>query len=229
MNKRNLQNSELDAIGRKLIQRGGSPRADIDEIISNPDLFSLVNARIAAEGKTPEAKQFPGSYVFSFVRRNAIAFAGIAVIAAAVIAAMSLTKTEKDLIAANAVQHPAAVTPVAAPPDVFPPQVKDRDLTTGGAQDRDISYEKAAVKQTSTAEVRRPQKHVHAEPDPDFYAISYDPNDAATDERIIRVNVKRSTLFAMGINVPLENDDEVVKADLLVGSDGVTRAIRVIK
>ena len=39
----------------------------------------------------------------------------------------------------------------------------------------------------------------------------------------------RSALFAMGVNIPLENDAEVVKADLLVGTDGVTRAIRVVE
>ncbi len=231
MNKRNLQNSELDLIGRKLIERGSLPSADIEKILSNSNLFSLVNERIAADGKTPAATVFAGSYLFSFVRRNAVAFAGVAVMIVAAIAAVSLLRTEKDEIAANAVQHPAAVTPVAARPDNLPPQVVGRNLNPGRAQDRDLRYEKAVERQTANADVRRPRKAANIEPDANFYAISYagDPEETSVGGRIIRVDLKRSSLLAMGINLPLENDDGPVKADLLVGSDGVTRAIRVIK
>lgn len=231
MNKRNLQNSELDAIGRKLIERGSLPSLEIDKIISNPELFSRVNARIAAEGKTPAATPFASSYLFSFISRNTVAFAGVAMVVVAAIAAVSLSRTQKDGIAANAVQHPAAVTPVAARPDNLPPQVVGRNPTTGRAQDRDVRYEKAVVRQTPNANVRKLRKAANIEPDADFYILSYagDPEETSIGGRIIRVDIKRSSLLAMGVNLPLENDDEAVKADLLVGSDGVTRAIRVIK
>jgi hypothetical protein len=65
----------------------------------------------------------------------------------------------------------------------------------------------------------------------DFYAVSYagDPHETERGGRIVRVDIPRSTLFAMGINVPLENESATVKADLLVGSDGVTRGIRVVE
>jgi hypothetical protein len=33
----------------------------------------------------------------------------------------------------------------------------------------------------------------------------------------------------MGMNVPLENESPTVKADILVGPDGVTRAIRLVE
>ena len=46
--------------------------------------------------------------------------------------------------------------------------------------------------------------------------------------QVVRVEMKRSSLFALGVNIPLENDDTVIKADLLIGRDGVTRAIRMI-
>jgi hypothetical protein len=65
----------------------------------------------------------------------------------------------------------------------------------------------------------------------EFYAVSYagDPSETERGGRIIRVDMPRSALFAMGVNIPLENDAEVIKADLLVGNDGVTRAIRVVE
>ena len=65
----------------------------------------------------------------------------------------------------------------------------------------------------------------------EFYAISYSGDPAETDAggRIVRVEMQRSSLFALGVNVPLENDAGPVKADLLIGRDGVTRAIRVVR
>lgn len=65
----------------------------------------------------------------------------------------------------------------------------------------------------------------------DFYAlpfagISEEPNE---ELQILRVDLPRSTLFALGLNLPLEGEDQKVKTDLLVGSDGVTRAIRLVK
>ncbi len=231
MTRKRIQNSDLDLIGKKLIERGSFAVREIDEIVSNPELFGLINARIAVNGKTPTAAVTGGSYLFSFIRRNAIAFAGTAIVVTAGIAAMSLLRSEKVPIAANAVQVPAAM-PVAARPDL-PPQevVVGRNPSPGRAADRDVVYEKAVVRQPSINNGRKPQLAVSSEPDGEFYAISYggDPSDASDGGRVVRVDMKRSSLFAMGVNVPLENDGEFVKADLLVGRDGVTRAIRVIK
>jgi hypothetical protein len=46
---------------------------------------------------------------------------------------------------------------------------------------------------------------------------------------VIRVDVPRSTLFAMGFPVSLENESPTVKADLLIGPDGATRAVRLVE
>ena len=228
MNTRNLKNNELDLIGRKLIERGNLRSPDIEKIISNPDLFGLVNARIAAEGKTEASKAASSWGVLSFLRRNAIAFAGFAVVVIAAIAAASLLRSEKDMIVTNEVQVPAAM-PEAARPDL-PPQAVGRNQSPGRASDRDFRIEKAVVRQHVRSVERKLQAHPSTEPDADFYAISYggDPDDTGGG-RIIRVDMSRSSLLALGVNVSLENEAEVVKADLLVGSDGVTRAIRVIK
>jgi len=71
----------------------------------------------------------------------------------------------------------------------------------------------------------------HVEDQNEFYALSYagDPNETERGGRIVRVDISRATLFAMGFDLPLENESETVRADLLVGSDGVTRAVRVVK
>jgi hypothetical protein len=64
----------------------------------------------------------------------------------------------------------------------------------------------------------------------EFQPVTYtgDPSDIAGG-RIVRVELSRQALFAMGVNIPLENGVDNVKADLLIGPDGVTRAVRLAK
>ena len=229
MNKRNLKNRELDSIGKKLIERGSLPTTEIDKIVSNDNLFSLVSSRIAVTGKMPESKGLTLGLSSLFIRRNAVAFGGITVMLTAVIAAVSLLKSDKFIVATEVVSVPVE-KPAVARPDNLHPQVVGRNPSRDRAQDRDIRFEKA-VAVSSRGGRHRSQTNLSNEPDGEFYAVSYvgDPADTTDGGSIIRVDMSRSSLFALGVNVPLENDNETVKADLLIGPDGVTRAVRVIK
>jgi hypothetical protein len=45
---------------------------------------------------------------------------------------------------------------------------------------------------------------------------------------VVRVQVPRSTLISMGLPMNVESSRELVKADVVVGDDGVARAIRLV-
>jgi hypothetical protein len=47
--------------------------------------------------------------------------------------------------------------------------------------------------------------------------------------RVIRVDLPRASLISLGVNIPLENDKQIIKTDLLIGPDGVPRAIRLVE
>ncbi|MEJ7615588.1 MAG: hypothetical protein WKF30_01135 [Pyrinomonadaceae bacterium] len=47
--------------------------------------------------------------------------------------------------------------------------------------------------------------------------------------QIVRVEVPRSTLISFGLPVNMERESGAAKADLLLGYDGVARAIRFVK
>ncbi len=47
--------------------------------------------------------------------------------------------------------------------------------------------------------------------------------------QIVRVNLPRESLFALGLPVSAERAGELVKADVIVGDDGLARAIRFIR
>ena len=64
----------------------------------------------------------------------------------------------------------------------------------------------------------------------EFYALTNAGNlEDAAELKIIRTELSRASLFALGVNLPIENETEKFKTDLLVGSDGVARAIRFVK
>jgi hypothetical protein len=62
-----------------------------------------------------------------------------------------------------------------------------------------------------------------------FIALTYNHSDASEGGLVVRVNVPRSTLTAMGLPANAGgNGSEQVKADLLVGDDGVAKAVRFV-
>ena len=68
----------------------------------------------------------------------------------------------------------------------------------------------------------------YQEPPQEFYALAdMRPSDIANG-RVIRVDLPRASLVALGVNIPLDSDKQMIKTDLLVGPDGVPRAIRLV-
>ena len=64
----------------------------------------------------------------------------------------------------------------------------------------------------------------------EFYALTAagNPSENGEELRVVRAELSRSSLFALGVNMPIENESEKIKTDLLVGADGVARAIRLV-
>lgn len=220
MQNRKLDNQTLDAIGKKLIVSDARRVADVDALLSNPRLFAAVRARIAVV-ETPEACV---SW-FALTRFNVAAFSAAAAVLLLVVGAFSLLDTAREPVAVNTIQILPQVADVARP--VFPPQgTKSGKLSAGRANKDEFKFERAILKRTGT--INRPR--VNAEPDAQFLPVSHtgDPDEMSGGGQVIRVEMKRSSLFAIGVDIPLENDDTVIKADLLIGRDGVTRALRVV-
>lgn len=221
MQNRKLDNQTLDAIGKKLIVSDARRVADIDAIVSNPRLFASVRARIA-EVETPE----PRASWFALTRFNVAAFSASAAFLLLVVGAFSLLDTGRGVVVVNTIQiPPAQVAEIARP--VFPPQgIQVGKLSAGRANKIDVRSEERTARKANIPSDRRRT----IEPDAEFVAVSYtgDPHETSGGGRIIRVDMKRSSLYALGIDVPLENAGDTIKADLLIGADGVTRGVRIV-
>jgi hypothetical protein len=64
----------------------------------------------------------------------------------------------------------------------------------------------------------------------DFIPVRYGDNLSSVDSgRIVRVEMPRSALVALGLPMNMERAGERVKADVLLGEDGMARAIRFVR
>jgi hypothetical protein len=219
---RNVEKEKLDEIGKALVKAGSIRVQNVDEIVANPDLFDGIRERISSETK--------GKRRAMGIMRPGFTVAGtIVLIVVASFAFFSLRSRPAQVIGKASVPQPSTKsdeTNRISGPDVIVERPSVHD--TAPRSERISMPRQQPERSVMRA---RPIAARHVEDENEFYALSYagDPNETERGGRIVRVDIPRATLFAMGFDVPLENESETVRADLLVGSDGVTRAVRVVK
>jgi hypothetical protein len=209
----------LDAIGKELVVSGSVSEAEIDGIVAQPQLFHQISRRIAVSTSGPATRRTLGM-------RLAYVSAAVAVAVVAVASTASLLRTG-DVSQISAVKLPASGPDAAVTRPDSPPQDDsvNRKVNSAGRVDQRFRPERAAA----TRAVARSNNRPVANEDSDFYAVSDTGGETLAGGRIVRVDMPRSQAFALGMHVPLENESDTVKADLLVGPDGVTRAMRLVK
>lgn len=217
---RKLENKKLDEIGKTLVRSGVVSSHDIERIVANPALFDSVRQRIASGSAEPVTKR-------SFMRPTVTAVASVASIVAIALAFVVFKSGSNDVVSNPT---PNIATTAETKRFTEPDRIVDAGFRPA---DTPMKAERISTRSNSTSYSRpkQPAAPQEVRDEGDFYALSYagDPNETEHGGRIVRVDIPRSTLFAMGVDIPLENEADTVKADLLVGTDGVTRAIRVVK
>ena len=214
---RKLENKKLDDVGKALVRASGVSARDLEKIVANPALFESVRARIALDNSAPVSRR-------SFFYPGVATFASVAVMTAVAVS-FGVFRSEPNKVVVD--RLPAA----PRKPEVKQPREADIVDTPAPPTSEPIRAERISNRPTiRTGSPRRPVAQ-QARYSGEFYAVSYagDPHETERGGRIVRVDIPRSTLFAMGVDIPLENERETVKADLLIGSDGVTRGIRVVE
>ena len=100
---------------------------------------------------------------------------------------------------------PASIAPVSAPHRIAPPAVESADVPADRVDEDSYG------------------------PDSDFIpvpnAARIEPNE---DVHLVRVEATRSAMMALGIVVTAENASDTVLADVVLGSDGMARAVRLV-
>jgi hypothetical protein len=62
-----------------------------------------------------------------------------------------------------------------------------------------------------------------------FMPLGYGPINPQDGGQLVRVELSRTAMLSMGLPVNMDRYDEKVKADVLLGPDGLARAIRFVQ
>jgi hypothetical protein len=229
MKKHVSQNAKLDSLAADLLRSTVLKDDEIDYIASRDGLFSSVRAKIIADNESRVER--PGN--ITFIQRSAILTAAAAIIVVAVFGTMMLARRPngRAVVLSTAIhgeQKPTGMTSsieADIPPEriVSNPEIKQPVMRYVKAIEyRPVTIEKKAFIQPETGQEEQP---------PQFFALAgLRASEAAVDgSRIIRVELPRASLVSLGVNVPLDSDKQLIKTDLLVGPDGVPRAIRLVE
>jgi hypothetical protein len=230
MKRQNRKIQELDGSTAALLAAGRLTDEEVERIASGPNMMASVWARIEAERVADtRPKEQPARSLFFGWR---VAFAAVAVLIVAAVSLAVFMRTGK--------QSPVAVVaPVQtfvdrrAPASTMRTDIDPDTVSHYAAPKQSRPHFEQAAFRPEPRKVVEPvkgEKRPSLPPPPplEFYTLPtvQDTADAVKDARIVRVELPRASLVALGANIPLEGDRQLVRADLLVGPDGVPRAIR---
>jgi hypothetical protein len=224
--KEQLANKQVDEIGVKVLRSAYLTDEAIDEIVAAPDLFERVNAAIRAREHERCRPMLAPNRLNARTWQIAVASAAVLVVSAIVgIGIRNLASKESSPVVATAIKPSLPVTG-AEPHNVNIPS-ETVDLPKPGNLP---SVQKVNVSRTKPIRHRSNPRHVVEEPG-EYYAIAYGAaaDDTEDEGQTVRVEIPRTSLFAMGVDLPVENENSRVKADLVIGSDGVMKGVRIIK
>lgn len=230
--KRDLSNeNHLDRLGLELLKAAALSETEIEATASSGELFSRVRSRIINESV---ARRGHSARVVLARRVLLVASAAIVAVAGIVAASTLIRRGTTGRNIAVRVERPAAERNVASTPT---PVLADRDVTPEprpemvSVDDDGPRIEKAVAyrRMPERRPVRNTQPQV--ENPMEFYALAdLHPSEETTRQgRVVRVDLPKASLVALGINIPLDSDKQLYQTDLLVGPDGVPRAIRLVE
>jgi hypothetical protein len=224
MKRRNLTNQNIYDIGQKVLKSYRATDEDINAVIAAKDLFEPVRTAMRAGGSLNAGHS-------SFTRypsRILVARLAFAAVAALLIAALGgayfIRNTGPLPEVVKGPNHPAIETQ---------PWSDIGRIEEPGRPNRVAIFARENPHRNSKPVIHRTPRPSSVEPEEvgEFQAVTYAGSSAETGSsgQIVRVRLPRSSLFAMGIELPVENQTtDKIKADLLIGEDGVMKAVRIV-
>jgi hypothetical protein len=228
MKKHVLKNKEIYRIGDKVLRSVRMSDEEIDRIVAAPHLVDQVRAAMESGQAVAEPDRISYGWPLRYTlrRQNAWAFALVLVVAGA-IGFFSIVRQNyvgQDL--AGIIQ-PAEV-PEIRTGLIDIPEIK---ITPDDFRKvREPLRRETARAIKTRSQVKRVNQTKEIEMG-EFQALTYADDREGPGEggRIVRVKLSPASLFAMGVDVPIENETDRITADLLIGADGVMKSVRLEK
>jgi len=212
----------LEEFCREAVQAARASEDEINAAANAPFLYQRVRARIASEQERRADAQPGGGLIAALLAgwrllpraRWAFAAAALALFALTLLRWSPETATSPGKSDSGAAEQLAHNGPAPASTEVS--GVRQLDAAKAAQSRGRRMARRSHVEETETATEFLPLTYVaHA--------------DDEGSGQIVRVNLPRESLFALGLPVSAERAGELVKADVIVGDDGLARAIRFIR
>ena len=214
----------FEAIMKRLLAQSSMDESSVDEIADSPAIWWSVQRNIAAQRSAaseawPPVGKLRRLLAFTIPAAAAIAVAGIYVYRQADnrLGSAALVAPTVNVVSIAKVNGTSETKTTAIP-------VVSRDNKTLQVRKQAKSESLVAKRATNEPAPKRAEKN---EIKTDFIALSY-ARDAESGQ-IVRVKVPSSMMVTLGLVSTVEKPAALVDAEVIVGDDGLTRAIRFIR
>ena len=237
-----LSDEQIDRIAKNLLEDFALSEESLDEIAAAPQLWWNVRNRIEAEKARREKTRFV------WFRAPRLAFGALIILICGASAFMFLSfanrsnstaaiETPSEIPARQIAEVPEKSPAVSPKADFETPENPTRQLPAKAplkpAARQNEFVAKSKVSENSTKTPRRsskkeiPAEAAVEETKTDFIALSYAANTESG--QIVRVKVPSSMMVTLGVKAEVSDGAELVNAEVVIGDDGLARAIRFIR
>lgn len=235
---KNFSDEQLDRILENIVKDSLLNEDEIGEIADSPKLRWSVQSRIRQEKASRAKIRFP------FLTWRIAAFASLIFIVFAGLISFvnfkqndSVAEIKPVLPIAETLESDAVKIGEEKKTDDLPDFEAEKDLVKGFhkkhkktvstkfAPKRNVSAKKRKneIRQEKSAENLAKTGQIKTE----FIALSYSP--APESGQILKVKVPRSMMVSLGVAFKIENSSQLVNAEVVMGDDGLARAIRFVQ
>lgn len=219
MKKQHLTDEEIEQIMHKLLKAGTVQDEVVEKIITSPKLFDSIQNKINAE--ISETKITRHNWFWN--RQIIFSFLSIVLVSMAIIIFIYFNSRETTIQMAEnnyygefKTQIPKAENKTIAPPKLI----------------NNINFTQRRVLRNPVVHRAKPLqfKQIKSQENK-FIPINFaeDLEIAKKDGSIIRVNLSRASLLALGVNLPAEDEKSSIKTEFLISSDGIPKGVRLVK
>lgn len=242
MKKRFIEDKILDEVGSRILERTRLKESEIEKIVSNSKLFDSIKAEIGKEKNRREKFKISGKTpVFTNLnwKKTVLAF-GVLLIFSVIFLGMIFSgknDSSQNALVESAVspENKREILPVKNLPA---PKSDEKEIPNSYSvvksekRERKQFLKAASSKQAHKESARKRKQQMEiAKNQEEFYPLTFagDLYFGEDTKSIVRAEVKSEDLIRMGLNLPIENRNEVFKTEMIVSSDGMPLAVRFIE
>jgi hypothetical protein len=227
--KRQLTDKQIDKMMSAIVADASADDALIDEIVASPTLWWSVRREIGRQAEAAATPWPPVNAIRRWLLVAVPAFAAAAVIIGIFVFRPNTVTTETAGLQQDGPASATVVSPEIVPERALPVKTSDSGKTA-------VSVKATAPVRAARARTARPvdtnttavaaavEKPVFKS---EFIALTYARNPESG--QMVRVKVPSAMMVTLGLVSSVEKPTSMVDAEVIVGDDGQTHAIRFIR